>query len=504
MLQLADAHALADRLTDAGYTFEATADRLGGAAMDALARNTTLASSDALGEAVDAQADLIRLFMLHESVPVERAGIALGDVARLSDAGLLSAACDNDSFVKATIEIRPYAATGTPGERRGFDGWVAHDRNPALDGRLDSPRSDYVLGLSPASTTLSQMTIRRPVGTALDLGTGCGVQSLHLASHADRVVATDLNPRAVGFARLTASLNRLDIDVLQGSLYEPVANEKFDLIVTNPPYVMSPPSVDRLIYRDGGFTGDGLVEQVVRGGAARLAPGGTLQVLGNWAITDGQPWQDRLAAWLKPTGADALVLERERLDVYEYIEVWLHDAGLVGKPEYAARYRAWLDYFAEQGITGVGMGWIMVHNSERATQDLRFEEWPHTVVQPVGDAFASHQLCVAESSVSDDDLMSSKWILHPGVDVETIGRPGDADPEHIVYRQRYGFARAVEVDTALGAVLGASDGELDAATLIVAVADILDADACALADELRPRLRQLICQGYLSRTRPAL
>ena len=76
---------------------------------------------------------------------------------------------------------------------------------------------------------------------------------------------------------------------------------------------------------------------------------------------------------------------------------------------------------------------------------------------------------------------------------------GEADPEHVVYRQRYGFGRAVEVDTALGAVLGASDGELDTATLITAVADILDADAEALADELLPRLRELIRQGYLSR-----
>lgn len=509
MLQPADAHDLADRLTDSGYTFDSVADRLGCAATDALARNTTLAISDSLGEATDCQADLIRLFLLHEEVQTDRAAAALGALAPLLDAGVLTAADPKTpdtkletDLVRAAIEIRPYAASTNPAEAC-FDGWVAHDLNPTLDGRLDRPRGDYVLGLSPASTTLSQLTIRRPISTALDLGTGCGVQSLHLAAHAGRVVATDLNPRAVGFARLTASLNRLDIDVREGSLYEPVADDAFDLIVTNPPYVMSPPTGERLVYRESGFTGDGLVEQVVRGGAARLHPGGTLQVLGNWAITDEQPWQDRLAAWIQPTGADALVLQRERLDVYEYIEVWLHDAGLVGKPEYAARYRAWLDYFAAQGIIGVGMGWIMVHNAGRAAPDLRFEEWPHAVVQPVGDAFAAHQLGVDEASLSDDDLMSATWRLHSGVDVETLGRPGDADPEHVVFRQHYGFARAVEVDTALGAVLGASDGELNAATLIFAVADILDADADALADELRPRLRQLICQGYLSRVVPA-
>lgn len=496
MLDATAAHALAGHLADAGYTLEATTARLGDSGVSALARNTTLAARDALGDAADPQADLIRLFLLHDAVPAARLQAALGELAPLREAGVL---IGDGTGAHAGIEIRPYAATADPGEPGSFEGWVAHDLIPTLDGRIDAPRSDYVLGLSPASSTLAQMTIRRPVGRALDLGTGCGVQSLHLATHSDHVVATDLNPRAVAFARLTAALNGLSLDVREGSLYEPVAGEGFDLIVTNPPYVMSPPGGERLVYREGGFTGDGLVEQVVRGGAMHLNPGGTLQVLGNWAITADRPWQDRLADWIGPTGADALVLQREHLDVYEYIEVWLHDAGLVGTPHYAARYREWLDYFADQGITGVGMGWIMLHAAGRERPDLRFEEWPHAVVQPVGPAFADHQRGVAEASLDDDDLLTATWTLRPDVDLETLGRPGEADPEHVVYRQRYGFGRAVETDTALGAVLGASDGELDAATLIHAVADILDADPDALARDLLPRLRDLIRQGYLSR-----
>ena len=500
MFENLDARLLARRLRDAGYSFESVADRLGDAAIDALARNTTPATRDALGADTDAQADLIRLFMLHDALPADRVARALGQPAPWVDAGLLAAVAPGGATdLVAAVEIRPYAATSDPGTPGAFDGWVAHDLLPTLDGRLDRPRPDYVLGLSPASSTLAQMTIRRPVGSALDLGTGCGVQSLHLATHADRVVATDLNPRAVSFARLTGALNELILDVREGSLYEPVSDETIDLIVTNPPYVMSPPTGERLVSREGGFTGDRLVEQVVRGGGARLNPGGTLQVLGNWAMTDDASWQDRLAGWIRPTGADALVLQRERLDVYEYIEVWLHDAGLVGDPSYATRYREWLDYFAAQGITGVGMGWIMLHNAGRDQPDLTFEEWPHAVVQPVGVAFAAHQAGVADADIGDDDLLEATWVLHPGVDLETLGRPGEADPEHVVYRQRYGFGRAVEVDTALGAVLGASDGELDTATLITAVADILDADAEALADELLPRLRELIRQGYLSR-----
>ena len=491
MLDRVHAAALADRLRSAGYTLEEVTDRLGAEATDALARNTTLAARDALGDAADAQAALVRMFLLHDTVSPDAAGAALGDLGPLEEAGIVAATSDG---VRAGLEVRPYAAAGAGVD---FSGWIANDLIPILDGRLGRSRPDYVLGASPASTTLAQMTIRRPVARALDLGTGCGIQSLLLAGHADHVVATDLNPRAVAMAGLTAGLNGLDLDLRTGSLYEPVADEKFDLIVTNPPYVMSPPTGERLVYREGLFSADELVRWVVVEGADRLAPGGTLQVLGNWAVTDDEDWTDRLRRWVEPTGCDALVLQREHLDAYEYIEVWLNDAGLVGTDEYAARYRAWLDYFDALGITGVGMGWIMLHRSGSTTPDVRLEEWPHAVHQPLGEAFAAHLAGVA-AATSDADLLARAWRLDERVDVETLGRPGAEDPEHIVYRQRYGFGRAVEVDTALGAVLGACDGDLTAAQIVGAVASILEVDADALAAEVVPRLRQLVVEGYLA------
>ena len=491
MLDRVHAAALADRLRSAGYTLEEVTDRLGAEATDALARNTTLAARDALGDAADAQAALVRMFLLHDTVSPDAAGAALGDLGPLEEAGIVAATSDG---VRAGLEVRPYAAAGAGVD---FSGWIASDLIPILDGRLGRSRPDYVLGASPASTTLAQMTIRRPVARALDLGTGCGIQSLLLAGHADHVVATDLNPRAVAMAGLTAGLNGLDLDLRTGSLYEPVADEKFDLIVTNPPYVMSPPTGERLVYREGLLSADELVRRVVVEGADRLAPGGVLQVLGNWAVTDDEDWTDRLRGWIDPTGCDALVLQREHLDPYEYIEVWLNDAGLVGTDEYAARYRAWLDYFDALGITGVGMGWIMLHRSGSTTPDVRLEEWPHAVHQPLGEAFAAHLAGVA-AATSDADLLARAWRLDERVDVETLGRPGAEDPEHIVYRQRYGFGRAVEVDTALGAVLGACDGDLTAAQIVGAVASILEVDADALAAEVVPRLRQLVVEGYLA------
>ena len=135
--------------------------------------------------------------------------------------------------MRAGIDIRPYSDEGN-------DWWVVSDLTPGLDGRPVRVSADHVLGVSSASVSLAQLTPRGSVASALDLGTGCGVQSLHLAAHADRIVATDVNPRALSMTRLNASLNGIGrIDVREGSLFEPVAGETFDLIVTNPPFVIS-------------------------------------------------------------------------------------------------------------------------------------------------------------------------------------------------------------------------------------------------------------------------
>lgn len=483
---------LRDRLVSAEYTYEAVAARLGDAGAAALGRNTTLAAEDALAGAVDPQSTLMRLWLVQEAVPRAEAARALGDVDALVRWGLLRAEGDR---VRALVEVRPYAA-GATAAAPALSAWVCHDPLNHLDGRFSATPGDFVLGVSPASTTLAQLTIRTPVRSALDLGTGCGIQALHLAGHARRVVATDLNPRALRLARLTTGLGGVAADLREGSLYEPVAEETFDLIVSNPPFVMSPPSGKRLTYREGTLPGDELVRQVVTGGASRLAPEGTMQVLCNWAIVAGRPWADRLAGWIAPTGCDAFVLERERLDPYEYAEIWLADAGV--PPEaYRPRYRDWLDYFATLGITAVGLGWISLRRAGREQPDLRFEAWPHAVHQPLGAALAAQQAGVDLAARSDAALLAARWRVHQGVVQETVGRPGAPDPEHLVLRQGYGLGRAIVVDTALAALVGACDGDLTAAQIIGALADLTQADGRTLTAALTPRLRDLVRDGFL-------
>jgi release factor glutamine methyltransferase len=83
-----------------------------------------------------------------------------------------------------------------------------------------------------------------PAGaTVLDLGTGSGVLAVAAARTARSVVAVDLNPAAVRCARINALLNGVEdrVEVREGDLFDPVAGERFDVVLCNPPFYRGEP-----------------------------------------------------------------------------------------------------------------------------------------------------------------------------------------------------------------------------------------------------------------------
>ena len=344
---------LRSALVTAGFTYDAVAELLGPVAHAALARNETAPGLRRTTGGSPLET-LVRLFLLQAPVGLAAAEAALpGLVDRMAAEGLLERTVGE---VGARLDVRPYAVDDADGAR---DLWVVSDLTPGLDGSPNRVGTDHVLGISSASTSLAQLTLREPVGRSLDLGTGCGVQALHLARHSEQVVATDVNRRALWMTRFNAALNEVAprIDVREGSFFEPVRDERFDLIATNPPFVISPATGERLVYRDSGLPGDRVVEDIVRNAPRHLTEGGWAQILANWVISRDHPWDERLAGWVAD-GCDAYVVQREILDPAAYVELWLKDAGLHGGPGYRERYDTWLSWFDDQGIEAVGFGWI--------------------------------------------------------------------------------------------------------------------------------------------------
>jgi hypothetical protein len=299
--------------------------------------------------------------------------------------------------------------------------------------------------------------------------------------------------------RLNAALNDVAVDVRDGSFFEPVAGERFDLIATNPPFVISPATGERLVYRDSGLPGDRVVEHIVRLGPDHLTHGGWLQVLANWAIVDDRPWDERLGSWLRED-CDALVVQRETLDPSAYVELWLKDSGHHGGPDYARRYDTWLSWMEETGIRGVGFGWINVRLGDgadaRGTHQLL--EWPYDVEQPIGPAIQAWGEAVADlRGLSDDELLGRTLRAREDVQQETVGRPGAEDPDAIVLRQQRGFRRARTADTVEAAFVGACDGDLSVGRLFAALSTLLDRDGTELATTYLPVVRELVGEGFL-------
>ena len=176
------------RVRDAleSYTVDAVVEAIGDEGQASLGRNHSVAAERELGTRDDPLATLTRLFVLQQAVPERLVRRAL-PVQALLESGILER--DGDTW-RAAVDIRPY---GSPDD--GADGWLVSDHAATLDTARGAPRPDHVLGVSPASTTLAQLTIRHPVAHALDLGTGCGVQSLHLA-------------KPVSYTHLTLPTNR--------------------------------------------------------------------------------------------------------------------------------------------------------------------------------------------------------------------------------------------------------------------------------------------------------
>jgi methylase of polypeptide subunit release factors len=489
---------LAADLAASGYGVLAVQELLGPVAADALHRGEPVPALRSLARSDAPLAALVGAFMLGSTVPVaafERALPGVG-VAGAVELGLVEASGDE---VRALVDLRPYAAVDGTGE---VDWWIASDLGELATGR--ALRTDHVLGVGGASTTLAQVTARTPVGRVLDLGTGCGIQALHASRHAASVVATDISARALRFARFNAALAGVSFDLRLGSMLEPVAGEELDLVVSNPPFVITPRTADvpAYEYRDGGRSGDAIVSDLVTSVGAVLAPGGVAQMLGNWEVPRGASWDERVGQWLDESGLDGWVVQRELQDPAQYAETWIRDGGTTPDRDVDAwrtRYSAWLDDFASRDVEAIGFGFITLRRPPLGVATLRrLEEVTGTVQQPLGPAIAAS--LAAETwltSTSDEALAGAHLVVSGDVTEERYLTPGAVDPQVVLLRQGGGFGRAVQAGTALAGFVGACDGELSVGQIVGALGALLGVGADDVAADVLPSVRGLVRDGLL-------
>ena len=478
---------------------------------------------------------LTALFMLGEPVGAAALETALPrtGVAGALAIGLVlpTQSASGEQRYAPAVDLRPHEAEDAHGSVRW---WVASDLGELVTGQALAP--DHVLGIGRAGLTLAALTPRKPVETALDLGVGCGIQTLYLLRHVRQVVATDISTRALEFTAFNVALAGVDsarVQLRQGNLLEPVAGQRFDLIVSNPPFVITPPSVRQaglplMEYRDAGGP---ILPALVRGLEDHLNPDGVAVMLGNWEHREGTSWRTSVNQWIGKS-LDAWIIQREVQDPVEYAAMWLRDGGLTPERSGVAfenALAAWQEDFDSRQVSGVGMGYLVFHapsvaatsgpggtalEGQTAPEEPASDAAaPGAVVEPwrvleevptsgqgalgehVAQVIAAHE---ALRGLDDAQVAALKLRTASGLSKEEALTPTPV-PTAPVIRQAEGFGRVIAVGMPEAALLSASDeGLLTVAQIAAAVASLTSEDPAAVLADMVAATRTFAHAGMVT------
>lgn len=478
---------------------------------------------------------LTALFMLGEPVGAAALETALPrtGVAGALAIGLVvpTQSASGEQRYAPAVDLRPHEAEDAHGSVRW---WVASDLGELVTGQALAP--DHVLGIGRAGLTLAALTPRKPVETALDLGVGCGIQTLYLLRHVRQVVATDISTRALEFTAFNVALAGVDsarVQLRQGNLLEPVAGQRFDLIVSNPPFVITPPSVRQaglplMEYRDAGGP---ILPALVRGLEDHLNPDGVAVMLGNWEHREGTSWRTSVNQWIGKS-LDAWIIQREVQDPVEYAAMWLRDGGLTPERSGVAfenALAAWQEDFDSRQVSGVGMGYLVFHapsvaatsgpggtalEGQAAPEEPASDTAaPGAVVEPwrvleevptsgqgalgehVAQVIAAHE---ALRGLDDAQVAALKLHTASGLSKEEALTPTPV-PTAPVIRQAEGFGRVIAVGMPEVALLSASDeGLLTVAQIAAAVASLTSEDPAAVLADMVAATRTFAHAGMVT------
>lgn len=427
---------------------------------------------------------LIRLFVLR--VPVEPA--VLEEVIRpmtldsWHKAGLVYA---DGPALHAAVDLLPYYALVLLSDRVLDDG-------PAP--------ADFVMGLGQTTRSVAAMMVRKPSRLTLDLGTGSGVLALLAAGFSQKVIATDISERALAFARFNAEINGIqNVEFVQGSLFQPVDGRWFDLIVSNPPFVISPGK--KFLYRDSGMRGDGLVEAVVRGAAERLADGGFAHIECNWAHLKGQDWKKRLASWAEGTGCDAMVFAQRTRSAAEYAMLWIDETERGTTQQRFDAFGEWIACFRDLGLEAVDNGMFTLRKAGGRAN------WIHTDTAPEepGTAAWKHVLQMFQGrdflgSVPDDNSLLEKC-LRPSPDLrvrqDVVYAPGKWTPAKVEIRHAGGLDYGGEIEKDVSEFLMTCDGQRTLREQVAATARATGREEAVLTPICLALARHLVERGFL-------
>lgn len=428
---------------------------------------------------------LTRLIVIGQPSPRDDVRTLLGDylLEAWMSAGLIERQGD---LVLPLINITPYHGL-----------WIISDR-PRVDG--GPPRDNFVMGFGGSTRTLLNVMRRTPVPRTLDLGTGCGVLALMAAGHSEHVVAVDLNPRAIEMVRFNAALNGIkNVEARVGNLFEPVAGEKFDQVLSNPPFVVSPS--DGPMYRDGRMSGDQFCENLFRQLPDYLQADAFAHVLCNWVHPVGTDWEGRLRHWFAASQCDVWIMHSEEVAPDTYAALWIRQSGYIDSPESAALFERWMCYYDDLGIEAISMGLATLRRRTSAENWFRILRTPDRMTGPCS-ADVERFFCVTDFLIDHDDsqLVRRKFKIAADVQMQQTCAPGDGgwNVKTASIKRTEGIGFTGEADPFIASILVRCDGARTLASIIEAVCEEWGLEPGEVAANVLRVFRYLLERGFVA------
>jgi hypothetical protein len=479
---------LGDVLRSLGYSGSQVRQALGTDG-EILARAAEIPLHERRLAGIEPLGTIIKLLVLELSVKPEAAARALAPLSleRLAALGIIDWSRE---VVQARVRIVPHDELLIASDTRLVPG--------------SAPRRDHVAGVHHPSVTLANLTVRRPVAAALDVGTGCGVQAILTAPHAERVVATDVNERALNFAAFNATLNGVtNVEFRTGSFFEPAEGSRFDLVISNPPYVISPDS--GYLFRDSGLPGDSVSRIVVERAPLFLAEDGFATVLVAWVHAADEEWSAPLREWVAGSGCDAWLLHFASEDPLTHAANWNRDHFAHDADAFAAALDRWIAYFDRLGIEAIAHGAVVLRRRSGGPNWVRADQVPQGRLTAASDHI--RRVFAAQNFLAD--LTDERSLL----DLRFELAPHDLLEQRVVLRQENWVVEAItlaleeglgfraEIDRHTVRVLASLDGRRTLHELVDGLATSIDADANdreQLVNGILPLFRAMLALGYLA------
>ena len=252
---------------------------------------------------------LVRLLMLGDAVTNDEARAGLGPfpIDALVSAGMVERSGDGTG-----------ASLSSPYRMHLVDGIFIVCDDLARGGEAVMGAGETTAAIGFASRPRGDATA--PERVVADIGCGAGTLALLAARTAERVIATDVSARALVLTRVNAMLAGMaNVEVRQGDLLEPLAGERVDRVVSQPPFVPRPPGEGEVPFLFGGARGDEIALRLIGGIASALTPGGRAVMMADWPIVDGDdaPIEARVRRALGKGEFKVLVIETPSADIDE-------------------------------------------------------------------------------------------------------------------------------------------------------------------------------------------